>query len=831
MGFFQEFSIVFFVFLKLVKPGAAIENIIIKQNPYMEGLKITDKKLKHILKAFGNRCLLILDGLDEHAFGSNQDVLRIIKGQKLLSSNIIVTSRPHSTKEIQLYFPVVLRVEGFTRQAAERFASKILSDDHKVNTVLQFNPTDTMDSVPIHKSPTLLSFLCVLIKETEIDLSASDMHVGEIYYRMVLCLYKKYLIRRHIKYQPAEFIQAITAVGKIAFQTLITGNPLLRRSDVKEVGPDAFDYGLLIGHEDAHMLFRDENADIMVTFAHRTIQVFLGTFYFIWMIFVEDEKEFADFTGTMVQHLLTDDLFLKFCLWLLNSNQILPKSSRANSRLKTYYRRLITLQLSSNLVVDSSEILDQELSSMGPLVTNLKFIKCQATEVHVSCFDDQYVVLKPEKWSSKDLNIILRNLNASKLSVNLFLDNDSQPSDGCSVEDSTTLHVKSREQWGSEFPLYLENDGLTYLYIDNLHTGDIQLIHQLSGAARERHLQCLTHLSVTDCKGSERNFSLLFESSLPNLQQLNLLKTTLGRRDFKALCLACNGENKTLPRLTSLSLSLPDDMRAQTVEENLFLLPWLKLECFYLHYSTIHHANMDECLHDAFAGNKMPGLLRLGIQHEIMAVPVVSVRLTSLAPDTVESLTLHSCLMHREPAQFPKHISQLIIQSCAGLSRYLPTLLSQVPLSLKTLILNDCKLDETDLNSLVQASVEGRLPELKHLELTGNKMAASISFTQTIKSLQVLGVDSYPDLNTSWPCLEILYLPSCSMTSLRNISHAIDQRFLPTLRKICVGEFEGYDAALVHSLSVKNIDCHKACSPFDDPFSITRCYCQIGFQV
>ena len=59
-------SIVFFVFLKLVRPGDAIENIIIDQNPSLEGLCISRQKLENIFETFGNRCLFILDGLDEH---------------------------------------------------------------------------------------------------------------------------------------------------------------------------------------------------------------------------------------------------------------------------------------------------------------------------------------------------------------------------------------------------------------------------------------------------------------------------------------------------------------------------------------------------------------------------------------------------------------------------------------------------------------------------------------------------------------------------------------------------------------------------------------------
>ena len=103
-GTFTQFIIVLVVFLKLVKPGESIENVIISQRPELEGMNVTQHKLRALLEAFGNRCLLILDGLDEHALGQNEDVLKIIRGQKLLYCNVIISSRPHSTKDIEKHF-------------------------------------------------------------------------------------------------------------------------------------------------------------------------------------------------------------------------------------------------------------------------------------------------------------------------------------------------------------------------------------------------------------------------------------------------------------------------------------------------------------------------------------------------------------------------------------------------------------------------------------------------------------------------------------------------------------------------------------------------------
>ena len=46
------FSIVFFIFLKYVQPDEAIEDVILKQNPELEGLGVSVEKLREILDRF-----------------------------------------------------------------------------------------------------------------------------------------------------------------------------------------------------------------------------------------------------------------------------------------------------------------------------------------------------------------------------------------------------------------------------------------------------------------------------------------------------------------------------------------------------------------------------------------------------------------------------------------------------------------------------------------------------------------------------------------------------------------------------------------------------------
>ena len=253
-GVFTTFSIVLFVFLKLVSPGDPIENVVIKQNPWIEGLNVKEQDIKNILNIHGRKCLLILDGLDECPLGKNEDVPKIIKGQKFLDCNKVITSRPHKIKAIKKHFDAVIEIQGFARDQAYIFASKIISDKSQIDAILRFDSNlklefteepvsdddneevennrhnndsnddfvegdDSNDEVVnddgnneefinaygdydeadhhshLYKNPILLSFLCILAQYKEIDFSKT-LSFGEIYYGMIRCLFMKYVRRQ-----------------------------------------------------------------------------------------------------------------------------------------------------------------------------------------------------------------------------------------------------------------------------------------------------------------------------------------------------------------------------------------------------------------------------------------------------------------------------------------------------------------------------------------------------------------------------------------------------------------------------------------------------------
>ena len=107
--------------------------------------------------------------------------------------------------------------------------------------------------------------------------------------------------------------------------------------------------------------------------------------------------------------------------------------------------------------------------------------------------------------------------------------------------------------------------------------------------------------------------------------------------------------------------------------------------------------------------------------------------------------------------------------------------------------------------------------------LCGTVMTLNIS----LRSLQKLGINIYPDVNLGWHYLNTLYFPQWKTESLQNISDAIDEGKFPALQSICIEDFGEYDADIVRLFSEKNIYCHQTCAPCYDLSTTVKCHCEI----
>ena len=146
--------------------------------------------------------------------------------------------------------------------------------------------------------------------------------MGDIYYRLVKCLYKKYTIRKNIKFEKQNLFCIFKSIGKLALLTLTSNNPLLKRKEVlKVVGDFAFEYGLLAGHEDFR-LCTEPAADVYVTYPHRSLEEFFGSFGFIQAL--HDGNNVDDILGSDCEEpiFMVNPLYLSFCLYFLSPSHL-----------------------------------------------------------------------------------------------------------------------------------------------------------------------------------------------------------------------------------------------------------------------------------------------------------------------------------------------------------------------------------------------------------------------------------------------------------------------------------------------------------------------------
>ncbi len=324
---FTRFTAVFFVDLKHVAGKEAvvvdgktierpltIERAIMQQNSFIEGLDITEDKLRKMLHAFSSQCLLILDGLDEHGPHMNTDALEVIEGRRLLQCSLLVISTPHIAKDYEEWFYSVVSVKGFSEQVAKDFALSVLGDEKKADSVIHTGPANSKQKDQPFVSPLQLSFRCALARSA--DLLNESLETGETINRLIRDRYRKYMIQKREAFQEDNLLAMLRLVGKLAWQTLLSGNSMMKRSDVeKEVGEGAFGCGLLIEHQAFNAI------EVFVKFTHRTIQEFLAAFYLVLMLS----------EGMPIESLLCDDqqpiflynvVFLEFCLWFVSCKQM-----------------------------------------------------------------------------------------------------------------------------------------------------------------------------------------------------------------------------------------------------------------------------------------------------------------------------------------------------------------------------------------------------------------------------------------------------------------------------------------------------------------------------
>ena len=378
------------------------------------------------------------------------------------------------------------------------------------------------------------------------------MPIGEIYYRMVRCLYRKFTLRKGIEYQDSKFIEMLKSLTKL----VINGKALLKRSDVlKEVGPDAFDYGLLIGHEDFRLI-RDETADILVSVPHRTILEFLWSFCYISLL--SEGKTVEHLLSTYGDVLPQNPLVLNFSLWFLTTREM-TFSFLAQDKIRDVLVRYTAPKIDRkclNLrgVRDRYSALDLEVAQRDENNMLLKFLK----DVLAQCHQTEYLVLgfeHPVDWvltAMKDRFKSIKELTIQPLQVFQVWDKELE-------RESASVN-----SWKS----CLETDlNIIFPLFDGIEKLKIVMKHCMNAKRKPCvHLKFLSNsfeLSENLQKemvglhlGCRRGGSLVCNQNLPlcpSLRHLFIMELNVNEALLSALSTAI--QNFRLPNLSHLSFS------------------------------------------------------------------------------------------------------------------------------------------------------------------------------------------------------------------------------------------------------------------------------------
>ena len=572
----------------------------------------------------------------------------------------------------------------------------------------------------------------------------------------------------------------------------------MQRSElIAQIDEYVFDYGLIVGHEDCR-LRGFETADIFITFVHRTIQEFLGSFYFVQMLseglLPPDDKK---------PILLYNSMVLEFCAWLISDrSDLLPiaNSTKAGAALKSFLLQYIDFcQKDLHEIALLYPALKMPIFDYGSKFTNsdlclellqecknvkelhlgsncwvLKEMKKSIQNLNSIVMIDEKIILQSFEDSSNELQIVIRDdtyevetidklLEYSKLTEkrpSLYSIITSPGSDDCyPIEMSTFMYDNLRSLF------FVSKSGgyrvianrsivampfLTHLNLINVILADGSVMKSLSQAVEAGNFPNLLHISFA---GSEINgtLSLLFTNKWPALQHLDLHRCNLKMSDIEALGAATDKEKPecVLPNLSSLVLFTLWIENNRHVIGNLFLShPWKHLTDLAIWFLTREHY---ENLTEAIRCSKFPSLSQLSLsmiwnldqnQHfdgfNSKCIPLLrEIKLKRFIVANSGSEPWCDNVMRQ-------NLCRIDLRQCSGVEEMLSEVLNYSFPHLKTLILRNCELKRLDLRCLANANVAGRLPELRHLDISDNEeLQGQLNefFNCTWKSLLRLNVE------------------------------------------------------------------------------------------
>ena len=273
----KKFELVLFIKLREVSHCDTLQDVIRSSDLFpAEDKHLTDDLLRYITEN-QDKILLVFDGYDEYGKGSNSDVYRVFKADKLRDCCVLMTSRSSQADDVREYADVEAAVTGFSGEDIQKYLEKRLGEVEAKNLVKHLEKGRLIDAA---KVPLLTLFFSILWKKGKEEFIARAR--TRVFREVIQCI----LDYGHRKcpsspYKTVEDSEDLLfQLGGVALEALLNDDLLFeygKLATIKCDAPTVVIHGFLQITEDAENVRPAER----VSFIHKTIQEFLAAWYIV----------------------------------------------------------------------------------------------------------------------------------------------------------------------------------------------------------------------------------------------------------------------------------------------------------------------------------------------------------------------------------------------------------------------------------------------------------------------------------------------------------------------------------------------------------------------
>ena len=752
------FSVVFFILVKLVNPEEAIENVIVDQYCLPE---INKDKIRKLLQNSDRKCCIILDGTERNQFARN-----ILEDKRLSCCDLVYVSDLVSADVNHNHFDTICNVECFQRSELKNLIGSIVKDGNFVQVLdCEIIIPSVLSSVSL-ETPMVIMLLSILVERLELNLKSKRVTLAEIYNKFV-----EYLCRGCTKSVPDIIMQ----MGKLAWEVLTSGR-VLRKSDggVQSIDKAMLDKGLLVSYGNG-----------LMTFAHKSLELFLAAFYCVSVLNGDHVLE-PLFTEVCSNSLMTDSLFLYFCLSLTSSE----RGKAHESLIDIVVAKLDFKQFDFRDVGASYPFLDYSLEYNIKDRLFLDFLdqvlsRCKETKVLLLHPNFPIKQLLSNKTIDSFLNSvstwiltdgensinreILRQALSDDLSIVIhdqkqncvqelitYVGSPGRPYSLYMLQgyeskkfiDISTLGnenvckisiVREQENCKLKATKYIEYPNLTHFLTSGFKL-DKQFLMKLSKSVTEGKLPRIQHLTISGIyEYLGESLSPLFNCQWPTLTHLDLSNTGLKTEDIRRICGVTNSQQMNVfPNLEVLKISdsIPNECFLKQHLKNISSLTYRYTQSCTVakgYFKTLREWGL------SFPSVRLTDdfmmIFREADFEQLDTLVYFGRKSTPGSNIDVEAFCQSGIIAKLQCLNF----------TGCNLREKLTSLFSEPFSKLENLVLKSCGLSSEDLKTLNEANDNAIFPQLKHLDISENQNMGSVqnlfdlreSHWNSLKSLNI----------------------------------------------------------------------------------------------